>query len=209
GIETPDPYTVRFLLKEPFTQFLDTLAAPIAVVFPREVLEEDGDLKRRMIGTGPFMLKEHVRKVRVVLARHPDYFVKGQPYLDEYRILSAPDQATRVAAFRTGQNDVLFRINSFSDLDPILRTNPTIIIQDMDTPKTPFGLAVNHTDPKSPFHDIRVRRAISMAVDRQRQIDTLFEGRGIPGLGIPYFFYRDEPPSLSELGPWYQFNPAE
>lgn len=209
GIETPDKYTARFILREPFTQVLDTLAAPIAVVFPREVLEEDGDLKKRMIGTGPFILKEHTRKVRVVLARNPDYFIKGQPYLDEYRILSAPDQATRVAAFRTGQNDCLFRINSFSDLDPILRTNPNTIVQDMDTSKTPFGLAVRHDDPKSPFHDIRVRRALSMAIDRQRQIDTLFEGQGIGGWGIPYFFYREEPPSLKELGPWYQYNPAE
>ena len=66
------------------------LAEPIAVIFSREVLEEDGDLKKRMIGTGPFILKEHTRKVRVVLARNPDYFDKGRPYVDEYIILSTP-----------------------------------------------------------------------------------------------------------------------
>jgi len=60
-----------------------------------KVLEEDGDLQKRMIGTGPFILKEHDRKVKVVLTRNPDYFDKGYPYINEYRILSTPDAATR------------------------------------------------------------------------------------------------------------------
>src|SRR5881296_4638272 len=59
GIEAPDRYTVRIHLKMPNTMFPQNLAEPVAVVFPREVLEEDGDLKKRMIGTGPFILKEH------------------------------------------------------------------------------------------------------------------------------------------------------
>ena len=84
------------------------LAEPICVIFPREVLEEDGDLKKRMIGTGPYVLKEHTRKVRIVLARNPDYYDKGRPYVDEYVILSTPDAATRMAAFRTGQSDIIW-----------------------------------------------------------------------------------------------------
>ena len=72
------------------------------------MLEEDGDLKKRMIGTGPYILKEHTRKVRVVLARNPDYCDKGRPYVDEYVILSTPDAATRMAAFRTGQSDFIW-----------------------------------------------------------------------------------------------------
>ena len=105
-IETPDKYTVRVHLKSPNTMFPQNLAEPVAVIFPKEVLEEDGDLKKRMIGTGPFMLKEHTRKVRAVLVRNPDYFEKGTPYVDEYHILSTPDAATRLAAFRTGQSDI-------------------------------------------------------------------------------------------------------
>ena len=103
GMETPDKYTIRIQLKTPNTMFPQNLAEPVAVIFPREVLEEDGDLKKRMIGTGPFILKEHERKVKVVLVRNPDYFDKGFPYINEYRILSTPDAATRLAAFRTGQ----------------------------------------------------------------------------------------------------------
>ena len=68
GMETPDKYTLRIHLKTPNVLFAHNLAEPIAVIFSREVLEEDGDLKKRMIGTGPYLLKEHTRKVRIVLA---------------------------------------------------------------------------------------------------------------------------------------------
>ncbi len=106
GMETPDTHTLRVHLKTPNTLFAQNVAEPVTVIFPREVLEEDGDLKKRMIGTGPYILKEHTRKVRLVLQRNPDYFDTGRPYVDEYVILSAPDAATRLAAFRTGASDM-------------------------------------------------------------------------------------------------------
>src|SRR5206468_10504645 len=106
GMETPEKYTLRVHLKTPNFLFAQNVAEPVAVIFSREVLEEDGDLKKRMIGTGPYLLKEHTRKVRVVLARNPDYWDKGRPYVDEYTILSTPDAATRLAAFRSGQSDI-------------------------------------------------------------------------------------------------------
>jgi hypothetical protein len=77
GMETPDKYTIRIHLKTPNTMFPQNVAEAVTTIFPREVLEEDGDLKSRMIGTGPFILKENQRKVKVVLTRNPDYFDKG------------------------------------------------------------------------------------------------------------------------------------
>src|SRR5262245_45211575 len=68
GMETPDKYTVRIHLKAPNTMFPQNLAEAVSVIFPREVLEEDGDLKKRMIGTGPYILKEHTRKAKAVPA---------------------------------------------------------------------------------------------------------------------------------------------
>src|SRR5204863_3522996 len=123
GMETPDKYTLRVHLKSPNTLFPQNVAEPIAIIFAREVLEEDGDLKKRVIGTGPFMLKEHTRKVRIVLTRNPDYFDRGKPYLDEYVILSTPDFATRVAAYRTGQSDILW-LASPGEVEPLRKTNP-------------------------------------------------------------------------------------
>jgi len=206
GMETPDKYTLRIHLKTPNVLFAHNLAEPIAVIFSREVLEEDGDLKKRMIGTGPFLLKEHTRKVRLVLARNPDYFDKGRPYLDEYTILSTPDAATRLAAFRSGQSDIIWQASP-SEVETVRKTNPAAVIQAYANTLAPFGLALAQDRP--PFSDVKVRRAISMAIDRQKQVDTVYEGHGIPGWGVPYIFYQDKPPTLAQLGPWVQHRPAE
>jgi peptide/nickel transport system substrate-binding protein len=206
GIETPDKYTARIHLRTPNALFPYNVAEPVAVIFSREVLEEDGDLKKRMIGTGPYTLKEHTRKVRVVLARNPDYWDSGRPYVDQYTILSTPDDATRVAAFRTGQSDLIWRA-SLSDVEAIRKSNPGAVVQAYKNVLTPFGVALAQDRP--PFNDVRVRRAISMAIDRQKQVDTIFEGHGIPGWGVPYIYYQDKMPTLAELGPWVQYRPAE
>src|SRR5213594_1164182 len=206
GMETPDTHTLRVYLRTPNALFPQNVAEPVAVIFPREVLEEDGDLKKRMIGTGPFILKEHDRKVKVVLVRNPDYFDKGYPYLNEYRILSTPDAATRRAAFRTGQSDIL-GLQSLADVKAVLKTNPTAIVQEVTTVLSPFGLTLAQDKP--PFNDVRVRRAISMAIDRQKHVDTLYEGHAILGWGIPYFYFQDDLPTAADLGPYWQYRPAE
>ena len=198
GMETPDKYTVRIHLKTPNTMFPQNLAEPVSIIFPREVLEEDGDLKKRMIGTGPYILKEHTRKVRVVLARNPDYFDQGRPYIDEYHILSTPDAATRLAAFRSGQSDILW-VASVGDADIVNKTNPAAVIQEYKTMQTAFGLALAQDKP--PYNDVRVRRAISMAIDRQKQVDTVYEGHGILGWGIPYFYFQDKMPTAAAARP--------
>jgi ABC-type transport system substrate-binding protein len=199
--ETPDKYTVRVHLKTPNALFAHNLAEPIALIFAKEVLEEDGDLKKRMIGTRPYILKEHTRKVRVVLQRNPDYFDKGRPYIDEYIILSTPDAATRLAAFRTGQSDFIW-LASPSEVEIARKTNPNVQVQSFHNTLAPFGLALAQDKP--PYNDVRVRRAISMAIDRQKQVDTVFEGHGIPGWGIPYIYYQDKAPTLKARS-WWQY----
>jgi peptide/nickel transport system substrate-binding protein len=206
GMEAPDKQTLRIHLKTPNTLFAQNLAEPIAVIFAREVLEEDGDLKKRLVGTGPYTLKEHTRKVRVVLQRNPDYWDKGRPYVDEYVILSTPDAATRLAAFRTGQADFLW-VASLSEVETVRKTNPNAVVQSYHNTLAPFGLALAQDKP--PFNDVRVRRAISMAIDRQKMVDTVFEGHGILGWGVPYIYYQDAPPTAKDLGPYWQYRPAE
>ena len=206
GMETPDKHTLRVHLNTPNVLFPQNLAEPVTVIFAREVLEEDGDLKKRLIGTGPYILKEHTRKVRVVLARNPDYFDKGRQYLDEYVILSTPDSATRLAAFRTGQSDILW-VASLSEAETVRKTNSAAVVQGLKNVLAPFGLTLAQDKP--PFNDVRVRRAISMAIDRQKQVDTVFEGHGILGWGVPYIYYQDTMPTAAQLGPWWQYRPAE
>ncbi|HMH52652.1 MAG TPA: ABC transporter substrate-binding protein [Candidatus Acidoferrum sp.] len=206
GMETPDSHTLRVHLKTPNALFPQNVAEPVAVIFSKEVLEEDGDLKKRMIGTGPYILKEHTRKVRIVLQRNPDYWDAGRPYVDEYVILSAPDAATRMAAFRTGQSDFL-PLQAPSEVEAVRRTNPNAIVQAQTPAITPFGLALAQDRP--PFNDVRVRRALSMAIDRQRMVDTVFEGHGLLTAGVPWIYYQDAKPTAKDLGPWYQYRPAE
>jgi peptide/nickel transport system substrate-binding protein len=206
GVETPDKHTARVHLKTPNALFPQNVAEPVTIMFAREVLEEDGDLKKRLIGTGPYLLKEHTRKVRIVLTRNPDYYDKGRPYVDEYVILSTPDAATRLAAFRTGQSDIIW-LASLSEVETLRKTNPNVQVQAYPNTLTPFGVALAQDRP--PFNDLRVRRAISMAIDRQKQVDTVFEGHGILGWGVPYIYYQDAMPTAKDLGPWWQFKPAE
>jgi peptide/nickel transport system substrate-binding protein len=206
GMETPDKYTLRIHLKTPNTLFPQNVAESVTVIFSREVLEEDGDLKKRMIGTGPYILKEHTRKVRIVLQRNPDYYDKSRPYIDEGIILSTPDMATRKAAFRTGQCDIL-QVASLSEVEVVRATNPSVVVQEYKNVLSAFGLALAQDKP--PFNDLRVRRAISMAIDRQKQVDTVYEGHGIPGWGVPYMYYQDTMPSLKDLGHWWQYRPEE
>jgi ABC-type transport system substrate-binding protein len=206
GMETPDKHTLRVHLKTPNSLFPQNVAESVTIIFSREVLEEDGDLKKRLIGTGPFILKEHTRKVRVVLQRNPDYYDKGRPYLDEYVILSTPETATRVAAFRTGQSDFI-SLASPSEVEVVRKTNPNAVAQTYKNVLTPFGISLAQDRP--PFNDVRVRRAISMAIDRQKQVDTIYEGHGMVGWGVPYIYYQDTPPTAKDLGPWWQYRPED
>jgi peptide/nickel transport system substrate-binding protein len=206
GIETPDKYTVRLHMQTPNVFVAHSLAEPIAVIFPKEILEEDGDLKKRQIGTGPYILKEHTRKVRVVLQRNPDYWDKGRPYVDEYIILITPDDATRKAAFRTKQADFIWTASP-SEVEALRKTNPDLVAQSYHNTWVPWGLAMAQDKP--PFNDVRVRRAFAMAIDRQKQVDTVYEGHGILGWGVPYIYYQDKRPTAEQFGPWWQYKPAE
>src|SRR5262249_48140230 len=206
AMETPDSHTLRVHLKTPNALFPQNVAEPVAIIFAHEVLEEDGDLKKRLIGTGPYILKEHTRKVRVVLQRNPDYFETGRPYVDEYVILSTPDSATRTAAFRTGQSD-FHLVQSPSEVEAVHKTNAGALVQALTPSITPFGLTLAQDRP--PFNDVRIRRALSMAIDRQKQVDTVFEGHGLLTAGVPWIYYQDAKPTAKDLGTWWQYRPAE
>jgi ABC-type transport system substrate-binding protein len=184
--------------------FPRNVADAVAVIFSREVLEENGDLKKRMIGTGPSIVKDHEHEVEGVLARNSEYFDKGYPYIDVYRILSTPDAGTRLVTFRTGQNDILVP-QIPGDMETVRKTNPMAVVETVANVQASFGLTLRQD--KLPFNDVRVRRVVSMAINRQKQVDTLFEGRAIPGWGVPYFDWPDELPIVADLSPYWRYRP--
>lgn len=170
-IEVVDKYTVRLTLKEPTPPFLDYMAQPFNYMVRREAVEKFGDLRREEAGTGPFYLKSWNEKISYKLARNPDYFIKGVPYLDEVNVVIVLDSASRLAAFRSGRADYV--LVSYSDLNALKKTTPKI--EAFSLPAFVVFLALHPL--KKPFTDQRVRQAFSLAIDRQAVIDMAMEGQ--------------------------------
>jgi peptide/nickel transport system substrate-binding protein len=205
-VEVVDRYTVRFRLKEPFVWLLHMLASPWASwIIAREVIDKYGDLKRpeAAIGTGPFLLVRYEPNVKTVFRRHPDYFRSGQPYVDGVDWLVMEDEAAQLAAYRTGQIECgpwhWWAVRQ-QDLAGVKKTHPQLVYQDFLSNVT-TGIYMR-TD-KPPFNDVRVRRAISHAVDRQAIIEAVFlKGEPTPALGRGLTEWS---PRIDQLGPGAQY----
>jgi peptide/nickel transport system substrate-binding protein len=207
-VEVVDRYTVKFLLKEPFVWLIDTLAVPAnSWIIAPEVVDKFGDLKKpeAAIGTGPFILERYEPNVKTVFKRNPEYFRTGEPYVDGVEWLVLEDPSTGLAMYRTGQLDV-WGIRQ-QDLDSMKQSHPHLMYQDFRATGT--TLIYIRTD-QPPFTDVRVRRAISHAIDRQALIDAVaLRGEPTPVIsrGLPEWSLR-----IDELGAgaqYYQYNPQE
>src|SRR2546426_12128029 len=180
SIDAVDRYTVRIVLKEPFAPLLNHLAnASHTAIVPREAEEQFRDFNHpdAVIGTGPFVLKTYDRGVRLVFDRNADYFIAGLPYLDGVTVEIVPDQAARLALLRTGKVELAHWWGWLSPEDgrALKRTNPemvvtTIMIADL-------AQIYLRTD-QPPFNDVRVRRAVSLAIDRKAWNEALLFGEG-------------------------------
>jgi peptide/nickel transport system substrate-binding protein len=181
-IEVVDRYTVKFLLKEPFVWLIHVLAYPLStwIVAP-EVVQQYGDLKKvdTAIGTGPFILERYEPNVKSVFKRNPDYYLEGQPYVDGVEWLVVPEESTGLAMYRTGQMDcgpgTSWAVRQ-QDLDSLKKTHPQLMYQDFQSQS---GHVITMRTDMPPFNDVRVRRAISHAIDRQALIEAVW-GRGEP-----------------------------
>jgi peptide/nickel transport system substrate-binding protein len=182
------------------------LTVPTQWVYAKEIIDQEGDLKKTAIGTGPFVQQSFERGVGFRGVRHPKYFEKGLPYLDAIDLLSVPDAATRKNGFRAGQFDVLSGILP-NDVDELLKTNADIQVEEHPGSHAVFGMAMDQSKP--PYNDVRVRRALSMAIDRKAQVKSIFQDHGITGWGIPFFYHQDAAYTDDQLGPWWKYDVAE
>jgi len=207
SIETPDNYTVRITLKERSPGFLPNLASSYAFITPKEVVERDGDLRKTLIGTGPFILREYTPKTSLTYERNPDFRDAGQPYLDSYRIAIIPDEAARVAAFRAGEIEY-FGTNDFEIVKSLLASHPRTVVHRYHIPAASFHIAFR-LDQK-PFSDVRVRRAISMAINREEMNQLVYAGQGRPyAIGIPWPAAFESWPEPDAYGPYYRYDPTQ
>ena len=191
-VEAPDRYTVKFTLKEPFVWFLDMLANPMAVaIVARECVEKFGDLKKveACVGSGPWMLESYRPNQSLTFVRHPGYFMPGLPYIDRIEAPIDEDSASRIASFLAGKYDIgydggyIFRTEWAQIKDAVRQKRPNL--KTIDVVANIFSHLAMRTDQK-PFSDVRVRRAISLAVDRQGLMDATSEGTGAFNPPVPY-----------------------
>ncbi|HEV2109499.1 MAG TPA: ABC transporter substrate-binding protein [Thermomicrobiales bacterium] len=180
-IETPDDRTVRIALKQPYGPLLATLGSPWAAIVPREEVEKTGDLQSTMAGTGPFRLTEYTADTRTVMGANTAYWEAGLPKLEQLIWSILPDESSRLAAIRTGE----IGLTSLADAASVDLASQSEGVQVINQETTDYYLlGLNTKEP--PFDNVAVRQAISLAVDRQAILDTIFFGRGsITGPIVP------------------------
>jgi peptide/nickel transport system substrate-binding protein len=217
-VDAVDRYTVKFTLKEPFAWFLDALANPMAVaIVAKECVDKFGDLKKpeAVVGTGPWMLESYRPNAGLSLVRNPNYFVAGLPHIERLEITVDEDNASRMAAFLSGKYDLgwenpgtINRTDWVQIKDGLKQKRPGL--RSAEFPSNVMTHVSMRTDQK-PFSDVRVRQAMSLAIDRQNIVDATFEGIGVSNPPVPAALKEWSIPmnQLGEGARYYKHDPAE
>jgi peptide/nickel transport system substrate-binding protein len=166
-----DDYTITFALKETNPNFLLNMARAGSAIYPREAVDT---MKSHPVGTGPFVLGEWIRGDRIVLKRNPEYHVKGLPKLDRVTFRFIEDPNAILAALKAGDIDVsLFGVGPehLSDLKKDPRFE--VIVGD-----TTNDVVMSMNNSRKPFSDVRVRRAITHAIDKAAIVKGAMFGMG-------------------------------
>jgi ABC-type transport system substrate-binding protein len=193
GIKAVDDLTFTIELERPESALPYLLSMPFAAVVPRDVVEEMGDEKFNLapVSTGPFVMKDVDLEKGLVLERFPDYWNPEQPYLDRVEWTFGTDVDLAVLQVQDGEIDMIMdRIPNATAVQ--LRDDPEVEGQLL---VGPVNLLYYHTlnVQSEAFKDIRVRRAVAMALDRERLARTL-KGLAEPVTGGLF----------SKLSPYYQ-----
>jgi peptide/nickel transport system substrate-binding protein len=171
-LEAPDPTTVVFRLKYATTTFLPALADPFAYIYQKAILDKDQHwYEKNILGSGPFKFVKYETGQSVTGERNPDYYHKGLPYLDGFKAIYADKQATRVDAIRGDRAAQEFRGMPPAARDQLKKDlGDKITVQESDWN---CGNLITPNHKKKPFDDVRVRRALALAVDQSKGAPAL------------------------------------
>ena len=182
--EAVDKTTVKVIMDRPSSAFFRGLAEIRNMMMPKDVVEQPGfpSNPEGFAGTGPFKLDKFEDGVKFEAVRHPEFFVKDQPYLDTFRYVFMPDRATGLTAFISGQID-MFNGALPHEIDTIKKAKPDAQFfqwQDLNWDHWRFNTT------KKPFDDFRVRKALFLALDYQEIGDGYWgPGWGYTGPLVP------------------------
>ena len=174
-VSTNGDYEVTFHLKRLQPSLLSMLATGWTPIYPCHV--SPAQMRQHPIGTGPFKFVEFKANQSITVTRNPDYWKPGRPYLDgiEYPIIK--DVSTRLLSFIAGKEGVYFGV-TMPQLKDVKTQQPQTIC-DMVIPNVSRNLLVNRNVP--PFDNSELRRAMSLALDRQAFVDIIADGQGTLG----------------------------
>ena len=166
SISAPDASTVVFKLKFPSGSFIPAVATPFNIVMSKKDLDKHGMNwhKKNINGTGAFVFKEHQPGSFVAGTKYAGYHHKGKPYLDGFKAIAAPKMAIRLNAIRGDRAAIEFRGFPPKARDDLVKAlGDKITVQESD-----WNCALFYTpnQERKPFGDVRVRQALSLAVDR-------------------------------------------
>lgn len=169
-IEALDDMTVAFMLSTPFAPLLAHLTHSSTAIISPAALASDLDLSENVAGTGPFKLGSWDRGERITLVRNDDYWGEA-PVLDSVVFLTVPENTTRMALVETGDAHVAVRVPP----QDIMRLNalPNVTVENVSSVRTIY-IYFNHA--KDPFTDVRVRRAINHAIDKEEIAEFVLGG---------------------------------
>ncbi|MBN9276080.1 MAG: ABC transporter substrate-binding protein [Hyphomicrobium sp.] len=176
------PLEATIVLKEPQPAYLTLLASGYTPIYPCHV--SAADMRTKPVGTGPFKFVEFRGNEIIRLAKNPDYFKKGKPYVDMIEMRIIDNRSTRILAFQAGEFDMTFSqditIPLLKDMEKqapkaICETKPQYVHR---------NLIVNRE--AAPFDNPQIRKAMALAIDRKAFVDILTEGKGdIGGAMLP------------------------
>lgn len=165
SVAAPDDTTVVFKLKYATNAFLPSLADPYAFIYPKRILDQDPHwFEQHVLGSGPFKFVSYDVGQSIKGERNPDYYHQGFPYLDGFVGIYADKQAVRVDAIRSGRAAMEFRglpPSAINDLKRELGDKVTVQTSDWNC-----GNLITPNERRKPYDDVRVRKALLLAIDQ-------------------------------------------
>lgn len=202
GVSAPDAQTVKIELSTPDATMLHVLALNFSSVVPREDVEKWGDdFGHHPVGAGPFKLKEWLLGQRLVMKRNSDYFLPGLPYLDTITIQFGLDPTVSLLKLQKGEIDILGDSIPASRFVQIMK-DPVWSKQVKSGSDLQTGYISMNVRMK-PFDDVRVRRAVNMAINKERIVKMINNRAQVANQPLP-----PNMPGYDKEYKGYPFDPA-